>query len=314
MLAELSQGLLFNIILLLFSIGLLWKGADFLVDSASVIAGRFGISDLVIGLTVVAFGTSAPEFAVTVSASLKNQASISVGNIVGSNIFNTGFILGLVALIAGIKTSRNLVYRDGVFMLCISLLLLVFLHDLRLDFYEALVFIILLILYLLYLFIKREMPDEEIPHHKARIADYIILPLSIAAVIAGGHYLVDSSTFIARSAGLSEWIIGVTIVAMGTSSPEMATSIAAVMKGRHGMSAGNLIGSNIFNILGVLGIAGILRPLSLARESLTSIYILCIMAFVVLIFMRRNYRISRIEGALLLLLSLISYLIIFAKG
>jgi len=309
-----AYGLIFNIVVLFVSIGMLWKGADYLVESASVIAEKFGISDLVIGLTVVAFGTSAPEMAVTVSASLKNQASISVGNIVGSNIFNTGFILGAVTVIAGMKISRSLVFRDGIFMLATSLLLLFFFMDLKLEFYEAAIFLILLILYLLYLFIKREAPDEEITHHKARILDYIILPSSIIAVVSGGHFLVESSTFIARSAGISEWVIGVSIVAFGTSAPEMATSLAAVLKGKHGMSAGNLIGSNLFNILGVLGIAGSLRTLTIHKEAMTSIYILCGLALILIFIMKRNYRITRPEGFLLLLLSIISYVVIIYRG
>ncbi len=301
-----------NIFLLLLSIALLWKGADYLVESASAIAAKFGISDLVIGLTVVALGTSAPEMAVTVSASLNNQAAISIGNIVGSNIFNTGFILGSIAMIAGVKTTRTMIYRDGLFMLLVSLLLLFFLRDLKLEFYESLIFLVMLGLYLAYLFVKKETLEENIVKHEVRVVDYFILPASIAAVVSGGHFLVDSASFIARAAGVSDWIIGVTIVAMGTSAPEMATSLTAVLKGKDGMSAGNLIGSNLFNILGVLGLAGAIRDLTLKKEALVSLIILCVLAVVLLVMAKTKFRISRREGVILVLLSLASYVIIIS--
>ncbi len=303
-----------NIIILFISIILLWKGADYLVDSASRIAMKYGVSDLVVGLTIVAFGTSAPEFAVTVNAALKNQSAISVGNIVGSNIFNTGFILGFVALFTAVKSTRKMIYRDGAFMVGISLLLLFFFRDYTLSKIEAFVFIILICLYLIFLFVKKEPVEEIESHEKARTVDFFILPLSTAFVIAGGHYLVESSVYIARIIGLSEWIIGVTIVAFGTSAPEMATSLAAVLKGKHGLSAGNLIGSNIFNILGVLGLAGVLSTLTVSPDALISMAILCIMSLIMLVFLRTGMVLSKLEGLILIILSLISYLIIFEKS
>ena len=303
-----------NIIILFISIILLWKGADYLVESASRIAMKYGVSDLVVGLTIVAFGTSAPEFAVTINAALKNQSAISVGNIVGSNIFNTGFILGFVALFTAVKSTGKMIYRDGAFMMGISLLLLFFFRDYTLNKVEAFVFIILICLYLIFLFVKKEPVEEIESHEKARPVDFFILPLSTAFVIAGGHYLVESSVYIARIIGLSEWIIGVTIVAFGTSAPEMATSLAAVLKGKHGLSAGNLIGSNIFNILGVLGLAGVLSTLTVSPDALISMAILCIMSLIMLVFLRTGMVLSKLEGLILIMLSLISYLIIFEKS
>ena len=305
---------IFNIVILLMSVSFLWKGADFLVESASKFAEKLGLSDLVIGLTIVAFGTSAPEFAVTVSASIKDQSSISVGNIVGSNIFNTGFILGAVAIVMAINATRKMIYRDGLFMLAVSLLLLFFFRDMRLEWQESLVFLILLATYLIFLFIKKEPLDEDIIHAELRRIDYFILPASIAAVVAGGHFLVESSSFLARTAGVSEWIIGVTIVAFGTSAPEMATSLAAVLKGKHGMSAGNLIGSNLFNILGVLGVAGMCNTLIVTPDALIAIAILCVMAGITLILLRTGMKLVRWEGVLLVALSIISYFIIFENS
>lgn len=303
-----------NIIIIFISILFLWKGADYLVDSACRIAIKFGVSELVLGLTVVAFGTSAPEFTVTIKAALSGQTAISVGNIVGSNIFNTGFILGLVAIFAPIKATKKMIYRDGFFLLGISFLLLFLFRDYTLSKYESIIFLVLICAYLIFLFVKKEVVEEIEAHEKAEIIDFFILPLSIAVVIAGGHFLVESSVYIARVIGLSEWIIGVTIVAFGTSAPEMSTSIVAVLKGKHGLSAGNLIGSNIFNILGVLGTAGIISSLTVSPDAIVSMVVLCVMSFIMLVFFRTGMVLTKLEGISLVILSIISYIIIFEKS
>jgi len=304
-----TNNIIINIAILIGSIGFLWKGADFLVESASHIAEKFGISDLVIGLTVVALGTSAPEFAVTINASLKGQSDISIGNVVGSNIFNLGFILGGVALIKAINSSKKLVYRDGLFMIAITGLLLLFFFDNRLARWEGIVLVSLLIGYLTFLFVRKEPLDEEIDHKPLRTIEYLILPLSILAVVTGGHYLVESATNLAKSAGLSDWVIGVTIVAAGTSAPEMATSLAAVLKGKHGMSAGNLIGSDLFNILGVLGVAGIINPMTLSDPAAyNSLIMLSGMVILVIIFLRTGWKISKKEGMILVTIGIARWL------
>ena len=303
-----------NVVILLVSIVLLWKGADLLVESASRVAEKFGVSDLIIGLTVVAFGTSAPEFAVTINAALKGQADISVGNIVGSNIFNLGFILGTVAVIKSIESSRKLVYRDGIFMILITFLLLFFFYDLKLSRYEGIFLMILMVSYLIYLFRhKEEFGESEIIHETATWRDALILPLSILTVVAGGHLLVESAGFLARGMGVSEWVIGVTIVAAGTSAPEMATSIAAVLKGKHGMSAGNLIGSDIFNILGVLGLAGAITPMQIHPSAYGSLLMLCGMVILVIIFLRTGWKLSRAEGAVLITIGIGRWILDFMK-
>jgi cation:H+ antiporter len=303
-----------DILLLILSIVMLWFGAKFLVESASRIAGTLGVSDLVIGLTIVAFGTSAPEFAVTIGAALKGKADISVSNIVGSNIFNLGFILGTVAIVRVIKTSKKLVYRDGLFMIGITFILLLFFRDLFLSQIEGIILFSLLAGYLLFLFLKKEMLEEEdIMHEQATWKDILILPMSIASVVGGGHFLVESATALARVMGISEWVIGVTIVAAGTSAPEMATSIAAVVKGKHGMSAGNLIGSDIFNILGVLGLAGILNELKIVPQGLNSLLMLSGFVILVIIFLRSGWRLSRIEGIILVTIGLIRWVFDFMK-
>lgn len=296
----------FNIAIVIVSIVLLWKGADKLVESASKIAAKFGISELVIGLTIVAFGTSAPEMAVSVSAALSNQADISVGNVVGSNIFNIGFILGIVAMIRPIDADKKLVYRDGLFMIATTFLLFFFMRDLKLVRYEGIILLAVLIAYVVFLFIKKDHTSDEEETAKATAVDWLILPLSIAAVVAGGELLVRSASFLAEAVGVSPWIIGITIVAAGTSAPEMATSIAAAVKGRYGISAGNLVGSNIFNILGVLGVAGAISPLDMSSQPETMISMVLLTALMILsvIFMRTEWKVSRLEGAFLVCLGL----------
>lgn len=308
--------MILNILLLSISIALLWLGSDKLVDSASNIAKKVGVSELMIGLTIVAFGTSAPEFAVTITAAVKGITSISVGNIVGSNIFNLGFILGSVAMVRSVPISKNLVHRDGLLMILSTLLLLVFFRDLRLSAMEGAGLAALLMLYLSFLIIKKE-PLESGENsdigEDATWKDWALLPISILMVVGGGQLLVESASGIARTLGISEWVIGVTIVAAGTSAPEMATSLSAVIKGRYGISAGNLVGSNLFNILGVLGLAGIIKPLDILQTSYYSLILLSIMVSCVVLFMRTGWRVSRTEGVALFIFGIAMWAYDFTK-
>jgi cation:H+ antiporter len=269
------------------------------------------MSDLTIGLTIVAMGTSAPEFAVTINAALRGLTDISVSNVVGSNIFNLGFILGGCAAIRSIKTTPALVWRDGLFLLGVSCVLVLFLSDLTLSSQEGFILLSGLVLYLCYLFWKKAPVEEREAGEDATWKDVPLLVLGIATVISGGHLLVWSAVSLARSFGISEWVIGVTIVAAGTSAPEFATSLVAALKGRYGISAGNLIGSDLYNLLGVLGLAGILRPLTIDAAGLGSLYILVGMVFLVVVFMRTGFRVSRTEGYFLVGLNLIRWVFDF---
>ena len=269
------------------------------------------MSDLAIGLTIVAMGTSAPEFAVTVNAALRGLPDISVSNVVGSNIFNLGFILGGCAAIREIRTTPALVWRDGLFLLCMSSLLVWFLRDLTLTHQEGAVLLGGLILYLGLLFWKRVPLEEQETGDEATWGDIPYFFLGMAAVVGGGHILVHSAVALARAFGISEWVIGVTIVAAGTSAPEFATSLVAALKGRYGISAGNLIGSDLYNLLGVLGLAGILRPLTIDGAGLGSLYILVGMVLVVVVFMRTGFRVSRPEGFFLVGINLVRWVFDF---
>ena len=301
-----------DIVILLVSIIVIGKGAVWLVDAAARVAKHFGISELVIGLTVVAFGTSAPEFGVTILAAIRGMGDISVGNIVGSNIFNLGFILGGTAIIHSLKTSRTIVFRDGMFLLFGGILLSVFLWDLTLSKIEGIILFTLLVLYLLYLYFKKETIETEEPTHAMYRWDPILLFVGIGLVIVGSHFLVESAVSIARFMGVSDWVIGATIIAAGTSAPEFATSLTAAMKSRYGMSVGNLIGSDIFNLFGVLGVAGMMRNLSVGHDAHINLIILSFMIAVVLIFMRTGWVVSRKEGIILVMIGLLRWIYSFS--
>jgi cation:H+ antiporter len=316
--------LLVNIPLAILSIMLLWKGSDWVVTSASKFAHAWGISDLVIGLTIVAIGTSAPEFAVTISAVLSGKADISVSNIVGSNIFNLGFILGGTASFYAIATTPKLVYRDGFFLIGVTILLSFFLFDFQLlqfdkpitngtmTRWEGAILLILLIVYMTHLFFKREDLGEEISHEKATWKDGLLLLTGLASVVYGGHLLVESASEVARFFGVSDWVIGVTIVAAGTSAPELATSITALLRGKSGMAIGNLIGSDLFNLLGVLGLAAILKhPLDVSAEARGSMIMLVLMVMLVVYFMRSGWKITRLQGFSLVVINLVRWVFDF---
>jgi len=293
-----------DILIILVCIVAIGKGAAWLVDSAGKIAKRLGISELVIGLTIVAFGTSAPEFGVTVLAALRGMADISVGNIVGSNIFNLGFILGGTAIIHSLKTSKLVVLRDGLFLLFGSILLTGLLWNLQLVRLEGVLLFSLLIAYIVFLYVSRQPIETEIPTGDLRWWDPIMLLVGLGLVLGGSHFMVTAAVHLAKAFGLSEWVIGATIVAAGTSAPEFATSLVAAMRKRYGLSVGNLIGSDIFNMFGVLGLAAMLRDLPVDVGARFNLIGLVLMVAIVIVFMRTKWAISRKEGIVLVLIGL----------
>lgn len=309
-----AKQMFLNVIIVVLSIVGLTYGATLIVDSAAHMARRLHISDLVIGLTVVAIGTSAPEFAVTISAALRGAADISVSNVVGSNIFNLGFILGGVVVVKAIATTPKLVYRDGAVLIAATLLLLFFMRDLELQRVEGAILMAALVVYIGYLAYQREMPDEEIPEGPFSWWDVPKFLVGLALIVASGHYLVDAASAIARAFGVSEWVIGVTIVAAGTSAPEMATSLIGALRGHVGISIGNLIGSDLFNLLGVLGLAGVIQTQAMRIDpaGLSSLMLLSGMVIGVVILMRTGWRLARWEGALLVGVNLLRWIMDFS--
>ena len=300
------------------SIIMLWKGADWLVDSAAEIAHTLKISDLVVGLTVVAFGTSAPEFAVTISAAVTKQTDISIGNVIGSNIFNLGFILGGTAMIRPIATNKKMFERDGLFLLVTTALIFFLFFGFdgwtegdSFTQYEGVLLFSLLIAYVAFLFIKKD-PPEEVNPDSATLKSYAFFLIGLVMIVAGGHLMVEHASNVARYLGVSDWVIAVTIVAAGTSAPEFATSVAAALKGRHGIAIGNLIGSDLFNLLGVLGLAGIINPTMISEDIFSSVFLLVIMVGLTLLMIRTNWRLSRAEGTILVTINLIRWYFDFA--
>ncbi|MCB2230279.1 calcium/sodium antiporter [bacterium] len=293
-----------NALIFVASIAVIAQGAIWLVDSASRIAARLGISELVIGLTVVAFGTSAPEVGVTVLAALKGAGDISVGNVVGSNIINLSIILGGTALFGVLRTPRMVIFRDGPFLLAITGAFIVMLLDYQLQPLDSIILLVLFVGYLTFLFVRKEPLDEEIDTSPMKWYDPFLTVLGLGMVVGGAHLMVESASFIARVYGVSEWIIGATIVAFGTSAPEIATSLVAAIRGKHAMSIGNLVGSNIFNLLLVLGIAGSINTLTVAQAARVDIIIMAGIAVIVYVFALTGRKVTRLEGGMLLALGL----------
>lgn len=290
---------------------LLWFGANWIVTSAALIARKFNVSELVIGLTIVALGTSAPEFLVTINAAFRGHNDISLSNVVGSNIFNLGFILGLMAIIKPLVSNRTIVYRDGLllFLTTAGILAVSFTGELGRIF--GAVLMVLLITYLVYLGMNRESPGEdeleEIKGKSASGLDVVLLLGGFIAIALGGHLMVSAATSIASELGVSSWVIGVTIVAAGTSLPELVTCLAASIKGKNEMLLGNLIGSDFFNFAGVLGLTCLLKPLPVSPEASSGLIVLVGMVGLVLVMLRTGWKVSRLEGALLIGINLLRW-------
>jgi cation:H+ antiporter len=299
------------------TIGAIAVGAHWVVESAGAIAKRLGVSELVIGLTIVAFATSAPEFAVTLLAAFEGKGDISVANIVGSNIFNLGFILGGAACIRAIPTSRALVLRDAGLLLLTTFALVGFIAvDLKHDRMDGAILFGVLIIYLGYLLKNRHAPEgeqDEVEIKRPFWLDLILLPVGLGLIVGGSHLMVNSASALARSFGVSDWVIGVTIVAAGTSAPEMATTFVGVLRGRFGLSAGNVIGSDLFNMLGVLGVAGMIRPVHVDIAARSSLISLAGFVALVVLFLRTGWKLGRVEGAILVSIGLIRWIVDFSS-
>jgi cation:H+ antiporter len=299
------MAILIDSTILVLCLAIICKGATWLVDTSSKIAKRLGISELVIGLTIVAFGTSAPEFCVTISAAIRGAGNISVGNIIGSNIFNIGIILGTAAIIRNLKTTDSMVHRDGFFLLVCSVVAVGMLWDLHLSRLEGMILFSLLIFYLGNLYSSKQINQEvEIETGRLHRKDIFLLIIGLGMLLAGSHFLITSATNLARALGISEWIIGATVIAAGTSMPEIATSIIAAIRGYNGISVGNLIGSDIFNVLGALGMAAFIREMPIEVSARPSLVIYPIMVGVALFFLRTDWKLSRKEGIVLVIFGL----------
>jgi len=306
-------------------LALLVVGAELLVRGASTLARRFGIPPLVIGLTIVAMGTSAPEVAVSIRGALAGQADIALGNVVGSNIFNVLFVLGISALVTPLVVTRKLVWLEVPIMIGVALLVWILAWDGYVGRIEAGVLCAGLVVYTVFQIweARREgIKAEELERGEAKPTGSILLNLVFLAgglglLVIGANWLVDAAVQMARAIGVSELVIGLTIVAAGTSAPEVATSIMAAIRGERDIAVGNVVGSNIFNILGVLGLAGLVAPsgISVAPAALAfdipvmvAVMIACLPVFLT------GHTIARWEGGLFFLyyVAYTAYLILAA--
>ena len=245
--------MIIEFLLLLLGFILLTKGSDLFVDGASEFARYLHIPQLIIGLTIVAMGTSAPEAAVSIRSALENSADLSIGNIVGSNILNILIILGICSLIAFIPIEKSTTKKDIPFMIFSTALLMVFGYtDASLSWFEGFILLIWFIVYLIYLYTHSKKEEEQKPS-KSIFKILIFIILGLAFILLGSQFVVESATEIALYLGVDEKFIGLTIVSLGTSLPELFTSFMATRKGNAGIAIGNIVGSNIFNILFILG-------------------------------------------------------------
>ena len=264
----LSMEMIVQILLLALGFVMLVKGADWFVDGASGIAEKFHIPQLIIGLTIVAMGTSAPEAAVSISAAIKGNADITIGNIVGSNILNILIILGLSSVITALAVAKSTVKFEIPIMIAITGLLLVQGLDGTISLIDGIILVAAFIGYLTYLFVmaKRDpnMADAPAPQNKPLWQALLFTVIGLVLIVWGSNVAVDAASAIARLLGLSERFIGLTIVALGTSLPELFTSVAAARKGNADIAIGNIVGSNIFNILFVVGLSSLIIPVPFA--------------------------------------------------
>jgi len=302
------------IILLTVGLFLVVKGADLLVDGASKIARRFHISELIIGLTIVAFGTSAPELAVNIFSSVKGENDIILENIIGSNIFNLALILGIAGLIFPLKVQRTTVIKELPFALGTTILFFLLVNDPwsaataqpRLSRLDALVLLVLFALFLGYL-TRQALENRKDPETAATSPIWqsiLFISLGFAGLFLGGKLVVHNAVAISKIIGLSEKIIGATIVAAGTSFPELATSVVAAYKHHDDIAVGNVVGSNIFNLLFIMGVSGLIRPVGYSPAFNTDLSFLLVASlfFLTAMFTGEKGKLDRWEAAILLTL------------
>ncbi len=296
--------LLVQVLLLIVGFVMLVKGADWFVDGAAGLADRFGIPQLVIGLTIVAMGTSAPEAAVSITAALKGSAGIAVGNIVGSNILNVLIILGLTACVATLSVAKSTIRIEIPYMIAISLLLLLFgWTGNEITFWEGVGLWVAFLLYLGYLFRMAKKNKETPPEEASSRPLWMLLVLGIiglALIVWGSDVTVDAATALARYFGMSERFIGLTIVALGTSLPELFSSLTAARKGNADIAIGNIVGSNIFNILFVLGTTALITPIPFAARFTVDTIVAVLVGVLLLVCVARSKKLTKPTGILML--------------
>jgi cation:H+ antiporter len=307
------------VLLLVVGFGALYFGADWMVRGAARLEGSLGLSPIVIGLTVVSLGTSAPELVVALLAALQGSGDLAMGNVLGSNLANIGLILGTTALVRPLVVVERVVRKEIPIMLLLTLLVLPLVRDQEVDRANGILLCFLLVVYLVYVLQRgKRVPPALVPEfplvaeereprgRMAAMVDIALLVAGAMGLLLGGKAIIESATYLARAFGVSELIIGVTLVALGTSLPELATSVLAAVRKHTDIAVGNVIGSNIFNITGVLGVASTVRPIHVEprvlRVEFPAVLILSLLVLFIPLFprVRGHYRIRRWQGVLLL--------------
>jgi len=297
--------IIFQFLLLIIGFVMLIKGADWFVDGASGIATKFGIPQLVIGLTIVAMGTSSPEAAVSISAAINGNADITIGNIVGSNILNIFIILGISALIATLAVAKSTMKYETPLMIAITVLLLVLGLDGKIGLIDGIIMLAAFAGYMVYLFkMAKNNMDEQVdkPEKEVKIVKAITFTIiGLALIVLGSNVTVDAATKIAEAFGVSERFIGLTIVALGTSLPELFTSVSAARKGNADIAIGNIVGSNIFNILFVVGISAVIVPVPFVSNFIFDTTVAIFAAVLLLLCCLKTQSLKRWSGVLMLI-------------
>lgn len=307
---------------------LLIKGADIFVDGAAKIAKKFGIPSIIVGLTIVSLGTSAPELSVSLIASFEGNNGITIGNVLGSNIFNTIMVLGVTAIIMPIVIKKNSVIKDYIINIVVSIVLLVLTFgrvllnkEAALTRISGIILLILCTIYTLYLIKSAKSRKEEDSEEEEdiKILSCIIkIILGIIGIIAGGNLVVSSASDIAYSFGLSDKLVGLTIVAVGTSLPELVTTMIASIKGENDIAIGNVLGSNIFNILLILGVSSSINAIPISSSLLIDILFLIVISIILGIFMfkgkKDKLKLDKLEGLILVLLYIIYMIYIISRN
>lgn len=296
--------ILLQLVLLALGFVMLVKGADWFVDGAAGIAERFGIPQLVIGLTIVAMGTSAPEAAVSITSALQGSAGITIGNVVGSNILNILIILGLTAMITSVAVQASTVKIEIPYMILITALLLGLGYTgNEIGRLEGVVLWLAFLVYLAYLLrmATKNKEEADLEEHSAPLwKELLMVAVGIVLIVWGSSIAVDAASAIARIAGLSERFIGLTIVALGTSLPELVTSVSAARKGKADIAIGNIVGSNIFNILFVVGTTALITPVTFESKFVIDTLISIAAAVLLFVCVFKKRKLSRIDGIVML--------------
>lgn len=291
-------------LLLIVGFILLVKGADFFVDGSSSIASLLKVPGVVIGLTIVALGTSAPEAAVSITAGFTGNNDIAISNIIGSNLFNFLSVVGVCAAIKAFDSDQDILKRDFPISIGLSCLLLVFMLDGKVSRLDGIIFIVLLVSYIILVVrsaLRNRVEPEEIKV-MSPLKSVLYCIIGVIAIIAGGQLVVDSASRIAAAFGMSQTLIGLTIIAIGTSLPELVTSIVAAGKGQSGMALGNVVGSSIFNIIFILGFSSALNAITVVPEVVIDAALLIGVNIIVFIFCKTKKRVDRWEGVVCVLL------------